>query len=145
MIAFFAVTAVAVLTPDPRIQELLAQADGNPDDASIVSIEQTVLRMLFALGLAWAGRRIHGKHVGVHECNRYGFGVSWTRIHRLGSRIMRLGFTSNACSNVICVEGDAKGPSCAFTLKLQSTAEGFGKQKEHELKYFSLGGGHLNQ
>ena len=75
MIAFFAVTAVAVLTPDPRIQELLAQADSNPDDASIVSIEQSVLGTLFAFELARAGCRIHSKHVGVHECNRYGFGV----------------------------------------------------------------------
>ena len=46
---------------------------------------------------------------------------------------------------MICVEGDEGNNSCAFTLKLQSSAEGLGKQNEHELKYYSLGGGHLNQ
>ena len=58
---------------------------------------------------------------------------------------MRLGFSWNAASSVICVEGDEDQASCAFTLKLQSSAEGFGKQKAQELKYYSLGGGHLNQ
>ncbi len=77
---------LAVLVPDPRIVELLRQADATPDAAAIVSIEQS---------LAWAGRRILSKHVGIHKSNRYGFGVSWSRFHRLGQKIMRLGFSWN--------------------------------------------------
>ena len=132
--------ACGVLEPDPRTVKLLAQADSMPDDASIVSLEQTILQILFASSLARAAQTIHSKHVGVHKTNRYGFGVSWARIHRLGIKIMRLGFSWNAASNIICVEGDGDSDSAEFTAKLQNSSEHFGKQKRHELKYFSLGG-----
>ena len=131
MVAMLAMIEVrrSMIVPDSRIQKLLEQADGGADDASIVSIEQTILGMLFSAGLAWAGRKIHSRHIGVHESNRYGFGVAWTRMHRLGQKIMRLGFSWNAASNVICVEGDQDQASCSFTLKLQASADEFGKQK----------------
>ena len=136
---------LAVLEPDPRIVELLRQADATPDTAAIVSIEQTILGMLFASSLAWAGRRILSKHVGIHKSNRYGFGVSWSRFHRLGQKIMRLGFSWNACANVICVEGHGDDSNGEFTVNIQRSAARYGKQNRHELNYFSLGGGHLNQ
>ena len=88
---------------------------------------------------------IHSKHVGVHSCNRYGFGIAWARVHRLGQKIMRLGCSWGAASNVICLEGDGDSASADFTIKLQNSSEYYGKQRRHELKYFSLGGGHLNQ
>ena len=64
---------------DPRIVELLQKAEEHPEDASIVSIEQSILAILFASELAWAELSIHSKHVGVHSCNRYGSGVAWAR------------------------------------------------------------------
>ena len=121
---------------DPRIVELLQKAEEHPEDASIVSIEQSILAILFASGLAWAGLSIHSKHVGVHSCNRYGSGVAWARAHRLGQKIMRLGFSWSAASNVICVEGDGDSASADFTIKLQNSSEHYGKQRQHELKYF---------
>ena len=138
-------TTSVVLQPDPRIVELLQQAELNPDSAAIVSIEQSILDILLAVGLAWQGMKILCRHVGVHSSNRYGFGVSWSKMHRLGHKIMRLGFSWNACNNIICVEGDGDSDSAAFTVTMQAAAQGFGKQKLHEMKYFSLGGGHLNQ
>ena len=58
---------------------------------------------------------------------------------------MRLGFSWDAASNIICVEGDGNSDSADFTTKLQSSSEHFGKQNRQELKFFSLGGGHVNQ
>ena len=130
--------ALAGIPIDPRIVELLQKAEEHPEDASIVSIEQSILAILFASGLAWAGLSIHSKHVGVHSCNRYGSGVAWARVHRLGQKIMRLGFSWSAASNVICVEGDGDSASADFTIKLQNSSEYYGKQRRHELKYFSL-------
>ena len=40
---------------------------------------------------------------------------------------------------MLCVEGDADSESA---VTMQAAAKGFGKQKLHEMKYFSLGGGH---
>ena len=48
-------TTSVVLQPDPRIVELLQQAELNPDSAAIVSIEQSILDILLAVGLAWQG------------------------------------------------------------------------------------------
>ena len=145
VIMFEVVLDVLAMVPDPRIVELLLQADSSPDDAAIVSIEQTILAILFSTGMAVASTRICSRHVGVHKCNRYGFGVSWARFHRLGQKIMRLGFSWNACSNIICIEDDGDNENHEFTMNMQRSSEGYGKQKRHELKYFSLGGGHLNQ
>ena len=86
-------TTSVVLQPDPRIVELLQQAELSPDSAAIVSIEQSILDILLAVGLAWQGMKILCRHVGVHSSNRYGFGVSWSKMHRLGHKIMRLGFS----------------------------------------------------
>lgn len=145
VLASTVVSVVAPLSPDPRIVALLQQADADPRNVAIVSIEQAIIAILLSTGLAWNGRRIASKHVGVHKSNRYGFGVSWSRFHRLGQKIMNIGFSWNACSNIICVEGSGDSDSADFTLKLQESAAGFGKQRRHELQYFSLGGGHLNQ
>ena len=76
--------------PDPRIVELLARAESMPDDAAIVTIEQQVLAILIAMGMAWTGVQIHYRHVGIHKCNRHGFGVMWSRFHRLGAKIKRI-------------------------------------------------------
>ena len=41
------------LQPDPKIIELLEFAETAPDQASIVTIEQQILAILVAAGLAW--------------------------------------------------------------------------------------------
>ena len=87
------VVPAAVLVPDPQILELLALAENSPDKTAIVTIEQQSISLLLAAGLAWTAQRIHHRQVGIHRCNRQGFGVSWSRFHRLGAKIFRIGFS----------------------------------------------------
>ena len=139
------VQVTTVLTPDPIIVALLEKAEAEPDVAAIVGIEQTILGLLFSAGLAWTGVIIHHSRIGIHKVNRYGFGVSWARFHRLGAKIARLGYSKAAASSVICIEEDDQGSNAEFTVNIQKTADQYGKQQKHQIKYASLGGGHLNQ
>ena len=146
LILFLLLTAShAALTPNPEIMILLEHAEKAPDMAAIVTIEQQIIVLLVAAGLAWTGQRIHHKHVGIHKCNRHGFGVSWSRFHRLGAKIWRLGFSWGAASQVICFEDDDDKSNATFTVERQAAAEGYGKQLVHEIKYGAVGGNHLNQ
>ena len=72
---------------DSRIVELLGFVFKQPDDAAIVTIEQQIISILIAAGLAWSAVGIHYSQVGIHKCNRHGLGVSWSRTHRLGAKI----------------------------------------------------------
>ena len=139
------VIAACVLQPDPEIVALLHLAETEPDVAAIVSIEQMIVGMLVTAGLAWVNRQIQHKHVGVHKCNRHGFGVAWSRFHRLGRKIWKMGFSWAAAAPAICIEDDEESSNADFTVEMQDRADGYGKQKLHEIKYASLGGSHLNQ
>ena len=61
---------------DSRIVELLDFASKQPDDAAIVTIEQQIIHILIAAGLAWSAIGIHYSQVVIHKCNRHGLGVS---------------------------------------------------------------------
>ena len=145
LFAALLVVSLGNLVPDPQIVTLLERAEQNPDLTAIVTIEQQILSLLITAGLAWTGRRIHHKHVGIHKCNRHGFGVSWSRFHRLGAKICRLGFSWPAASQVICFEDDDEQSNAKFTAERQTAADGYGRQQIHEIKYAAVGGNHLSQ
>ena len=143
--AILCMVALSLPVPDPQIVALLALAEKSPDKTAIVTIEQQIITLLLAAGLAWTSQRIHHRQVGIHRCNRHGFGVSWSRFHRLGAKIFRIGFSWAAAASVICFEDDDEQTNAKFTIEQQAVAEGFGKQKLHVIKYAAVGGNHLNQ
>ena len=119
-------------------ENLNRNADGN-EPLGIVSIVDAILAILVAQGLAmW--KRLLPNEVGVHPSNRYGFGVSWAIMHKLMSKIKRLGFSWFACQGAVCIEDDDKQTVANYTVKLQNSAEGFGRSKLTEIRDGSLGG-----
>ena len=88
----------------------------------------------------WFKNVLHG--CMVHFCTR-----SWNV--RIGPFLSRSADAADslvqACNNIVCIEGHGDTESALFTTKVQESSEFFGKQNEHELKYFALGGNHLNQ
>ncbi len=91
---------------DSRIVELLDFAFKQRDVAAIVTIEQQIIRIFIAAGLAWSAVGIHYSQVGIYKCNRHGLGVSWSRMHRLGAKTWRLVFSWDAASQCVCFEYD---------------------------------------
>jgi hypothetical protein len=131
---------------DPVIQKLIADASKLADDApGIGTIVEEILLLLKATGLTSYGIRIPSSQVCVHRDNRYGFGVMVKRSHKLGRKILKIGFLWEACSLCVCIQEPDTKENARFTIKLQAKSDGFAKQKEHEITHASLGGGHLNQ
>ena len=64
--------------------------------------------------------------------------VQWWFCEKIGGATCSQGFGMSTW-DLLCVEGDADSESA---MTMQAAAKGFGKQKLHEMKYFSLGGGH---
>ena len=85
------------------------------------------------------------KSVGVHPENRYGFGVSAAAVHRLGARIVRMGFSWAACALAICIAEGSRRKVSKFTTRMQAGSSKFGRSSENEIRYGSLACGHANQ
>jgi len=125
--------------PDPEIQRLLQQ----PDDR-IVSVVDEVLSMLETQKLAYRFS-IPPKMVGVHPCNRDGYGISATEVHALGSEIVRMGWSWSACSHAVCIEDDKDGSIEGYTMTLLQGSDGLGSVAPGQVKYGSLACGHTNR
>ena len=123
---------------------MLKNSGKGSEPLGIVAIVDTILAILVAEGIARFAT-LKPREVGVHPCNRYGFGVSWTVFHKLLSKIKRLGFSWFACSGAVCIEDDDAQTIATYTVKLQQTSAGFGKSTHNQIRYGSLGSGHLNQ
>jgi len=127
---------------DSSITELLKSVDAT-SDSRLVSVVDKVLEKLTEQKLAWTCR-IPPRLVGVHQSNRSGYGVSGPEMHRLGSEVVAMGWSEQACSHAVCAE-DTSGQVAAFMEKLWDGTTGLGKVSLSEIKYGSLSCSHTNQ
>ena len=108
---------------NPKIQDLLREANflnaNRSSKAKIVSILESVIDLLKADGMV-SYLQIHPKKVGVHPCNRYGFGLQVNNVHRLGARIVGMGWSWEACSLAIAMRSGGTSKIAEFTANLQA-------------------------
>lgn len=127
---------------DGEIVAWLAQA--KEQDGRLVSVVDSVLDRLEKQGLAYR-LSIPARFVGVHHQNRSGYGVSEPEVHALGSEIIGMGWSWQACSHAVCIEDDDKKSVEQFTLKAKRSSEGLGVARAGEIRYGSLSCSHTNQ
>ena len=89
--------------------------------------------------------QIHPKKVGVHPCNRYGFGLQVNNVHRLGARIVGMGWSWEACSLAIAMRSGGTSKIADFTVNLQAGSKKLGRNNPQEIDFGSLACGHTNQ
>ena len=89
--------------------------------------------------------QIHPKKVGVHPCNRYGFGLQVHNVHRLGARIVGMGWSWEACSLAIAMRSGGASKIAEFTMDLQAESTKLGRNKPQDIDFGSLACGHTNQ
>ena len=118
-------------------------AQQSKDNNGLVSQIETILESLKSLGLAYK-ERLHPKSVGVHWANRYGMGIVGSWMHKLGSSIVRMGWSNTACVGAVCIE-DSNNRCAKFTRDLQIGSSYFGQSEIGEIKFGSLACGHTNQ
>lgn len=109
-----------------------------------VSVVDDVLENLVAAGLAWR-MRLPPRHVGVHPCNRGGYGVSAIHVHDLGRDVVEMGWSPSATAHAVCIEDNAAGDIATFNVRMSSASAGLGKVPGQEIKYGSLSCSHTNQ
>lgn len=124
---------------DAEIQRLLQE----PDDR-IVSTIDDILKKLESQGLAYR-LSIPPRMIGVHPCNRDGYGVSATEVHALGSEIVRMGWSWSACAGAVCIEDDPNSTIEKYTMTLVRASEGLGDVTPGQVKFGSLACGHTNR
>ena len=127
-------------TPNPTIVGLLAKVD-NSDRTKIVSTVDTILDILEKENFAYR-KQIHPSAIGVHPCNRNGYGISPIEVHALGETIVKLGWSWNACSHAVCIEDDAKSTIGSFTQKLSQSASGLAPKTASDIVAGSLSCSH---
>ena len=126
---------------NPLIVELLAQTD----DHKIVATIDEVLKKLEEDGLAYR-LSIPPKLVGVHPCNRDGYGISATEVHSLGSDIVGMGWSWKACAQAVCIEDDPQSTIATHTADMVSASNGgLGRADQLQVKFGSLACGHTNR
>ena len=139
-IALVVTPGIMLRKPDPDIVKLLHE----PSDARLVSTVDDVLSKLEADGLAYR-LSIPPKLVGVHPCNRDGYGISTAEVHSLGSDIVSMGWSWQSCAHAVCVEDDRSSTMEQYTYNLVSTCDGLGQAVHGQVKYGSLSCGHTNR
>ena len=133
---------------NPKIQDLLQEANflnaNRSSKTKIVSILESVLDLLKEDGML-SYLQIHPKKVGVHPCNRYGFGLQVNNVHRLGARIVGMGWSWEACSLAIAMRSGGTNKIADFTVNLQAGSKKLGRNNPQEIDFGSLACGHTNQ
>ena len=135
---------------NPKIVDILESVSfrkgklSNHEKSAIVGALDEVLKLLEGDGFL-SKLQIPPKRVGVHPKNRYGFGVHANNVHRLGARIVAMGWSWVACALAICVGETSRRCISSFTTKLQKGSKKFGKSNPNEIEYGSLACGHSNQ
>ena len=128
--------------PNDRITSLLATASS--DGGRIVSTVNTIIDILMAQQLAYT-MHIPPPKVGIHPCNRDGYGVSATEVHALGGEIVSMGWSWQACSHAVCLEDDQAGTIAAFSKRIKNQSEGLADTTGGEVSFGSLSCSHTNQ
>jgi len=121
--------------PDSTIEALIASVDEK--DARLVSVVEDILQRLQEQKLAHT-MRLPPKLVGVHPCNRNGYGVSPIEVHALGRDITDMGWSPSACAHAVAVEDDAQNTIAKFSANLARNKPGLGQIPEASIKYGSL-------
>ncbi|CAE7523431.1 unnamed protein product [Symbiodinium natans] len=125
-----------------KIQEHLTQAQSG----MLVQSMQSLMRFLLSTGLAYK-QRLSCEHVGTHELNRDGLGVSAGHVQDLVSSLAHLGFVEDECKPV-CIEvpADSRGDQTrAFNVKLMAQSEGkLPPMDPSRLRFASVMGSHTN-
>ena len=133
---------------NPKIQDLLQEANflnaNRSSKTKIVSILESVLDLLKEDGML-SYLQIHPKKVGVHPCNRYGFGLQVNNVHRLGARIVGMGWSWEACSLAIAMRSGGTSKIADVTVNLQAGSKKLGRSNPAEIDFGSLACGHTNQ
>ena len=127
--------------PDSTIEALIASVDEK--DARLVSVVEDILQRLQEQKLAHT-MRLPPKLVGVHPCNRNGYGVSPIEVHALGRDITDMGWSPSACAHAVAVEDDAQNTIAKFSANLARNKPGLGQIPEASIKYGSLSCSHTN-
>ena len=129
-----------------RIRDLVACAmaiDGQEKEGLVSAVEQ-IFEILLKLELAYY-TTLSPMRVGVHPDNRYGLGIVATWMHLLMSKIVRMGWSDDACAGAVCVEDDDDQSCAKYTMNMQQGSEMFGTQTMAQIAFGSLAGGHTNQ
>ena len=124
------------------LTELLDSVQGM-QDSKLVSIVDEALERLVKDSLAWRVR-LPPKLVGVHPKNRGGWGVSGGNVHKLGSKVVEIGWSPSATEHAVCVE-DFDNTCAAFTEKLVKESDGLLAANEADVQFGSLSCSHTNQ
>ena len=118
---------VAPRVPNPEIVAVLASQV--KDTSHIVSALETIMDVLTRDGLV-TRMQVPPHNVGVHPCNRYGFGVGASNAHRTGAHIVRMGWSWAACAMAICIADNEMRKIAKFTVNMQNGSKLFKKSPE---------------
>jgi len=134
-------------------KEALAEIDGLISEyikgsavtARIVSSKDRIVELLEKHGKIY-NLQAQSKFVGIHPSNRDNEGISWKRVETRGAKINALGFSWESCKNdCIAFEDDPVTQAIAdHTLQVTSMSNRFAKYDKSDIKYGSVGAGHLN-
>ena len=124
------------------LRELIDSIHGHAD-SRLVSVVDAVLEELERNALAWRVQ-LPPRLVGIHPKNRGGWGVAGGDVHKLGSKIVAMGWSPQATAHAVCVE-DPDGTAAAFTGRLVAESDGLLAANSKDVKFGSLACTHTNQ
>ena len=127
---------------NPQVISLIEEASG--DGGRVVSAVESIIDHLLRDNLAYK-MRVPPAMVGIHPCNRDGYGVSEAEVHELGSMIVAMGWSWPACQHATAMEEDDEGNVAKFSMKLKNSAMGLADTVAGEIKFGSLACSHTNQ
>ena len=124
-----------------KVTELLDEVAS--DNSKLVSIIDCVLQTLTDEGLAYK-LRLPPAFVGIHMCNRDGYGISEGECHQLGLEIVQMGFSWAAVAHATAIEDCDQGLISKHTMALCNASKQLGTYKAGTIKVGSLSCGHTN-
>ena len=110
----------------------------------LVSLVDRIIDKLKMMGWAYMAQ-IEPRFVGVHRKNRYGIGILAKNMQDLGLKIVRMGWSWEACALAVCIEDCVDHRNAQFTVAMQSASNLFGRSVLSEIGFASLACGHTNQ
>ena len=126
-----------------EVNALLSQVQGGGPRVSTV---ESIMQVLKRAGLAWTAQ-IAPEFIGCHPSNRSGAMVSASESHKLGSDILKSGWSWKKSADSTCMEAPPPGPRLEAMIEANERITLFSEGQIPPLaapRFFSMGGSHTN-
>ena len=128
----------------PELKEKIASLMNTAQSSSLLQNIKSIFGLLSEAGLMYS-MTVPSKHIGIHPCNRDGYGVNPHDVHELLESIAAIGWDKDEAKGVAVEVDNSDQEVVDFNSKAIANSNGLLAPLDSQVRFASLWGSHTNQ